>query len=75
MITWFRFKKIEGNDCNDCGCTGINQWFDCDGQTIYSWQKPNLKPCETCQYDKYLLWKKHQSVRVNGTTMLRVRGV
>lgn len=53
MMTWLKLDKIEGNDCNSCNQTGIIQWFDCDGMTIYSWQKPSTAPCAACQPEKH----------------------
>lgn len=69
MMTWLKFEKIEGNTCNSCGQTGINQWFDQDGMTIYSWQKPKTKPCDRCHSDEYDLWQRGFSVEVNGKSL------
>lgn len=71
MMTWLKFDKLEGNNCNSCGQTGINQWFDQDGMTIYFWQKPNTSPCKKCQLDKYELYRAGQRVDVNGWGMYK----
>lgn len=44
--TFHKYPKQEGNDCKECEGTGVLQWFDIDGCTIYSWQKPKTAPCK-----------------------------
>lgn len=48
MMNFKQYPKQEGNTCRECAGTGIIQWFDCDGMTIYHWQKPKTKQCD-CQ--------------------------
>lgn len=46
MMTFKEYPKQDGNTCTKCNGTGVIQWFDCDGMTIYSWQKPKTKKCD-----------------------------
>jgi hypothetical protein len=34
--------------CSVCKDTGIMEYFEIDGTTIYRWQKPLKKPCTYC---------------------------
>lgn len=50
MMLFNKYPKI--NDCKKCEGTGILQWFDIDGGTIYNWMKPNTKTCDLCGGEK-----------------------
>lgn len=49
------FPKIESKKdpkdiiCNHCKDTGVEYYFELDGMTIYSWQKPLQRKCSHCQ--------------------------
>jgi len=38
--------------CSVCKDTGIMEYFELDGMTIYRWQKPLKKPCRYCEEGK-----------------------
>ena len=38
--------------CSYCKDTGIMEYFELDGMTIYRWQKPLKKPCRFCEASK-----------------------
>lgn len=39
-------NPVKGHEnCKSCKGHGRLEWFDNDGMTIYSWQKPKSKPC------------------------------
>ena len=41
--------EVQKFKCFCCKDTGIEEYFEIDGQTIYSWMKPKKRKCKYCK--------------------------